>query len=137
MQPSTVPSLGPSLSTSVNVEAVAPTATVLSSSAEACIVGEETTPIPARLVRLIQAQEYVDFAELLPDNLELLRRMQATAEPANRRRLPQITTLPTWVQCIRRDSSAKAPCPGAGSDGVLAACSARSAVPQWDRLAVI
>ena len=63
-------------------------------------MGEGTTPIPARLVRLIQAQKYVDFAELLPDNLELLRRMQATAEQANRRRLRQITTLPTWVQCF-------------------------------------
>ena len=100
MQPSTVPSLGPSLSTSVSVEAVAPTVTALSSSAEACIVGEGTTPIPTRLVRLIQAQEYVDFAELFPDTLELLRRIQATAEPANRRRLRQITTLPTWVQCF-------------------------------------
>ena len=50
MQPSTVPSLGPSVSTSVSVEAVAPTVTALSSSAEACIVGKETTPIPARLV---------------------------------------------------------------------------------------
>ena len=100
MQPSTVPSLEPSLSTSVSVEAVAPTVTALSSSAEACIVREGTSPIPARLVRLIQAQEYVDFAEILPDNLEFLRRMQATAEPANRRRLRQITTLPTWVQCF-------------------------------------
>ena len=63
-------------------------------------MGEGTTPIPARLVRLIQAQEYVDFAELLPDNLELPRRMQTTAEPANRRRLRQITTVPTWVQCF-------------------------------------
>ena len=100
MQPSTVSSLGPSLSTSVSVEAVAPTVTALSSSAKACIVGERTTPIPARLVRLNQTLEYVDLAELLPDNLELLRRMQATAEAANRRRLRQITTLPTRVQCF-------------------------------------
>ena len=72
MQPSTVPSLGPSLATSVSVEAVAPTVTAPSSRVEACIVGEGTTPMPARLIRLIQAQEYVDFAELLPDDLELL-----------------------------------------------------------------
>lgn len=35
------------------------------------VVGEGTTPIPARVVRTIQSGQFTDFAELLPDNLEL------------------------------------------------------------------
>ena len=69
-----------------------------------CIVGEGTVSIPARVVRQIQALDYVDFAELLPDNLEMLRRMQCLqagqSEAPSRRRLRQIMGIPTWVQCF-------------------------------------
>ena len=37
------------------------------------------TPVPARLVKLIQSSQFVNFAELLPDNLKLLLRLQASA----------------------------------------------------------
>ena len=36
------------------------------------VVGEGMPPMPARLVKLIQSGQFVDFAELLPDNLQLL-----------------------------------------------------------------
>ena len=36
------------------------------------VVGEGTPPVPARPVRLIQSGQFVDFAELLQNNLELL-----------------------------------------------------------------
>ena len=41
---------------------------------------ETFPPIPGKLVKNIQAEEYVDLSELLPDNVELLRR--AEAEPS-------------------------------------------------------
>lgn len=43
------------------------------------VVGEGTSPIPARVVTQTEAGDFVDLAEELPDKLELLRRMQATA----------------------------------------------------------
>ena len=68
------------------------------------VVGEGTPPVPARLVRLIQLGQFVDFAELLPGNLELLRRLQASAvigaNEADHRRLRQVSSLVTWVPCF-------------------------------------
>ena len=68
------------------------------------VVREGTSPVPARLVKLIQSGQFVDFAELLPDNLELLRRLQASAvtgaNEAGHRRLRQVSSLGTWVQCF-------------------------------------
>ena len=141
MQPSTVPSLGPRLSSSVAVSFDSAVLTVLAPSAcaKACIVGDGTTAILARLSRLIQAQGYVDFAELVVHNLELLRRMQATAEPASGRQVRQIRTLPTRVNCFATYAGIllEALCPGKGSEGVPAAGSARSSVPHRDRLAIL
>ena len=69
-----------------------------------CIVGEGTVPILARVVCQVQALEYVDFVELLPDNLEMLRRMQSSqagqGKAPSRRRPRQIMGIPTWVQCF-------------------------------------
>ena len=90
---------------------------------------DETTPIPARLGRLIQTQEYVNFADLLPDNLELLRRMQAAAEqvqsssPASDYDTANVGAVSCY---FRQDSAAEALCPDTESDGVPAAGSARS-----------
>ena len=68
------------------------------------VVGEGTPPVPDRLVELIQSGQFVDFAEVLPDNLELLRRLQASvvtgATKAGYRRLRQMLSLGTCVQCF-------------------------------------
>ena len=67
-------------------------------------VGEGMSPVPARLVKLIQSGQFVDFEELLPDNLELLRRLQASAvtdtNEAGHRHLRQVPSLGMWVQCF-------------------------------------
>ena len=72
--------------------------------AHTLVVGEGTPPVPARLVRLIKSDQFVDFAELVPDNLELLRRLQASAvtgtNEAGHRRLRQVSSFGTWVQCF-------------------------------------
>ena len=71
-------------------------------SSEFFSLGETFPPIPGKLVKKIQAEEYVDLSELLPDNVELLRR--AEAEPSTQvqgqRQLRRVSTLSTWVQCF-------------------------------------
>ena len=68
------------------------------------VVGEGTPPVPAKFVKQIQFRQFVDFAELLPDNLELLRRLQESsvsgANEAGHRRLRQVSSLGIWVQCF-------------------------------------
>ena len=68
-------------------------------------LGESFPPIPARLVKKIQSGEFVDLSELLPDNMELSRRM--SREPASDRHrtsgnsmMREVKSLLTWVQCF-------------------------------------
>ena len=67
-------------------------------------VGEGTPLVLTRLVRLVQSGQFVDFPLLLPHNLELLRRRQASAltgaNEASPRRLREVSSLGTWVQCF-------------------------------------
>ena len=60
--------------------------------------------MPARLVKLIQSDQFADFAKLLPHNLELFRLLQASAitdtNEASHQHLRQVPSLGTWVQCF-------------------------------------
>ena len=68
------------------------------------VVGEGTPPVPARLVKLIQSDQFADFAKPLPHNLELFRLLQASAitdaNEAGHQHLRQVPSLGTWVQCF-------------------------------------
>ena len=52
----------------------------------------------------MQALEFIDMGDLLPDNLELKRREETDPAKdnglANRRRTREVTRLLTWVQCF-------------------------------------
>lgn len=66
-------------------------------------LGESFAPIPQKLVQRIQTGEFVDMADLLPDNLELRRREDNDASSSGttgKRRARTITNLLTWVQCF-------------------------------------
>ena len=67
-------------------------------------LGETFTPIPSKLVKKIQSQDFVDMPELLPDNVELMRREEDTARrdplSCSRRQLRRVGDLLTWVQCF-------------------------------------
>ena len=65
-------------------------------------LGETFPPIPGILVKKIQAKEYVDLSELLPDNVELLRRaeVEPSTQVQGQRQLQRVSTLSTWVQCF-------------------------------------
>ena len=64
-------------------------------------------PVPARLVQRIQACQFVDMRELLPDNIALLRHMEALDSPniqvpratGTRPRLREVNSLLSWVLC--------------------------------------
>ena len=58
------------------------------SQATALKVANSIAPIPAKLVKKIQALEFVDMRELLPDNIALTERLEA---------LPSGLALVTWV----------------------------------------
>ena len=65
----------------------------------AVVVGEGILPVPAKLVKQIQSGQFVDFAELLPEHLVLLRRLQTSsvsgANEDGRRRLRRVSSLGT------------------------------------------
>ena len=69
-------------------------------------IGDSLAHIPGHLVAKIQAGEYIDFAELLPDNRELLCQLEVTeiarANPQSisRRKLRQINSITMWAQCF-------------------------------------
>ena len=65
-------------------------------------LGETFPPIPEKLVTKIQSEEYVDLAELLPANVEVLRRAgaQPSAQGQGQRQLRRVCNLSTWVQCF-------------------------------------
>jgi hypothetical protein len=66
------------------------------------MLGETFPPITEKLVRKIQSEEYVDLAELLPDNMELMRRAndQPSAQGQRQRQLRRVSNLNTWIQCF-------------------------------------
>ena len=66
------------------------------------------SPIPLRLVQRNQALQYVDMKELLPDNIGLLRHLQAPDSPnalvplasSSRPRLREVNSLLSWTLCF-------------------------------------
>ena len=64
-------------------------------------LGEAFPSIPEKLVRRIQSLDYVDLAELLPDNMELQRLVDTESRHGSGQRQPQrVASLMTWVQCF-------------------------------------
>ena len=61
-------------------------------------------PVPEKLVKRIQALDFIDMADLLPDNLELKRRgdnsTDKEASNTGKRRPREVSQLLTWVQCF-------------------------------------
>ena len=58
-------------------------------------------PVPAKLVKRIQALEFVEMRELLPDNMALAERLEAlpirTGQPAKQAEQREVGSLITWV----------------------------------------
>ena len=72
------------------------------SAADHFFHGVGISPIPGRLVQRIVDGAFVDMAELLPDNLELLRRESINPFPSkdSKVKLRQISSVSAWVQCF-------------------------------------
>ena len=75
------------------------------SSVAPFVLGRGMAPVPGNIVKKIQGLEFVDLAELLPDNLELLHRLDATeaglaSSKTSKGRLRQISSLTSWAQCF-------------------------------------
>ena len=62
-------------------------------------IGVGLPPVPQKLVERIQAGEYVDMVELLPDCLGTHGGSTAKEEKGSKRRR-QITSIAEWVQCF-------------------------------------
>ena len=62
-------------------------------------IGTGLPPVPQKLVERIQAGEYVDMVELLPDCLGIHGGSTAKEEKGSKRRR-QITSIAEWVQCF-------------------------------------
>ena len=64
-------------------------------------------PVPTKLVQRIQVLQYIDMKELLPDNIGLLRHMEALVSPKviaplairSRLRLREVNSLLLWALC--------------------------------------
>ena len=63
-------------------------------------LAEHFPPVPPKLVQKIQAGEFVDLAELLPDNMEMVRRAGIEGQGQSQRQLRRVVNLLTWVQCF-------------------------------------
>ena len=65
-------------------------------------------PVPAKLVKKIQALQYIDMKELLPDNIRLLRHMEPSdplnalvpMAPRSRPRLREVNSILSWALCF-------------------------------------
>ena len=62
------------------------------------ILGEGLAPIPPSVVKKIQNLEFVDFAELMPDNRDLLRRIDLTDNKASTK--APLRRVTSWAQCF-------------------------------------
>ncbi len=64
------------------------------------------SPFPPKLVEKIRALKFVDMKELLPDNIMLLKSIEAihpnsfTLAPANKPRFREVQSLLTWITCF-------------------------------------
>ena len=67
-------------------------------------LGQAFPPVPPKLVKKIHALEFMDVADLLTDNLELLRETDGASPSANlttsKRRPHQVSNILSWVQCF-------------------------------------
>ena len=63
-------------------------------------IGAGLPPVPQKLVERIQAGEYIDMVELLPDSLGTHGSSQAKDEKGSKRPKCQITSISEWVQCF-------------------------------------
>lgn len=63
-------------------------------------IGTGLPPVPRKLVERIQAGEYVDMVELLPDRLSAHGSGIAKEEKELKRTKHQITSIAEWVQCF-------------------------------------
>ena len=101
------PAPTPALHNMPAVQSLMPSAPSTPSSTKAAhpqpfILSKASPPVPAKLVAKVQALQFVDMRELLPDNMALLERSsvlpQGTAPPSNsspkQRDIPSLTT---WV----------------------------------------
>ena len=86
-------------------------------------LAEHFPPVPPKLVQKIQAGEFVDLAELLPDNMEMVRRASIEGQGQSQRQLRRVVNLLTWVQCffnVRCNPGRGSTAPIAGSFGLHA-----------------
>eukprot|EP00118_Oscarella_pearsei_P017030 m.167429 g.167429 ORF g.167429 m.167429 type:complete len:303 (+) comp38931_c0_seq2:1241-2149(+) len=67
-------------------------------------MGNSLPPVPGRVVAKVEAREFVDFAELLTDNAELIRRETDRDRPClaapSRPPMRQLSSLLSWVQAF-------------------------------------
>ena len=63
-------------------------------------IGTGVLPFPQKLVERIQAGEYVNMVELLPDRLGAHGSSPAKEEKGSKRPKSQITSIAEWVQCF-------------------------------------
>ena len=63
------------------------------------------SPVPPKLVQKVQALQFVEMKELLPDNIGLIRRLEAWESPNHpgtswRPRMREVNSLLSWVSCF-------------------------------------
>ncbi len=67
-------------------------------------LGQDFPLVPPKLLKKIQALEFMDMVELLTDNLKLLQETDGASPRANlttsKRRPCQESNIPSWVQCF-------------------------------------
>ena len=68
-----------------------------SSSSTALVVSNSLPPLPAKAMEKIQQGQFLDFKDLLPDNLALLSQLQAMGNSAPQSRLREIRDPLSWV----------------------------------------
>ena len=88
-------------SSTVDEGTMAPAEVKALESAKPIILGEGLAPNPPQVVKKIQNLEFVDFAELMPNNRDLLHRIDLTDNKASTKApLRCVTTITSWAQCF-------------------------------------
>ena len=104
-------------------------------SAKPFILGEWLAPIPPSVVKKIQNFEFVNFAELMPDNRELLHRIDLTDNKASTKApLRRVTTITSWAQFFMAYSAillSQVPRQTSGSHGIWKNDYQRGGSTQW------